>query len=223
MIHNKKRIKVSLTLFSSAILLTACGGGGDGSTATPASPETISSFFSMSPVTGSTCNVYDITDITDVSDLSEVTPLASEKTDGGAVNFTGLTFTGPALIECKGGTYTDEATGAANTSAPTAVRSVVSMSPGNQYIVSLVTHLAAHRAGNTPADALGDNGFNAQVADQFGLDNIDITQQLPTNLITTDIGNDAAGKYALVLGALSQMEGRWQNHRSIGRRSRNRF
>ena len=200
--------------FIVSLFLVGCGGGGgdessstsSSSTGSSSSSSSITAFFSMAPVTGATCKLYKSTDINDVDNLNGVTPLASAISDGGSVTFPSISYTGPALIECSGGHYQDEASGVNNTQAPSSVRAVVTVANGGRYVVSLVTHVAAHLAGNDLSQALGSNGFNQTVADQFGLEGVDITTTIPTDLNTTAAENDDEGKYGLVLAALSQLD-----------------
>jgi hypothetical protein len=169
----------------------ACGGGSGSS-------DPVTGFLSKGPVTGASCEAFSVSGGAKGTSLGEI-----KSTAAGSVNFGSLNYTGTALIECSGGSYTDEATGTTITPAP-AMNAVVNMAPGGNYVISPLTQLAYSMAGSNLQDAIDTH--NADVADQFGLDGVDITSQVPTDLNTTAAGNDAAGKYGLVLAAISQMD-----------------
>lgn len=205
-------------------VISGCGSGGSSPNATNSANQSQQSppvtapqpaatfhtptvFFSLAPVDNGTCHLYDLADITNANDLSGATPVASAVSLAGSVSFPSVSLSGPALIQCSGGTYDDEATpGIDATSAPIGLRSVVELQANGQYVVSLATHLAAHMAKDNLSAALGESGTNRTMADLLGLDGIDITTEVPINLNTTEATANGASKYALVLGAFSQWD-----------------
>eukprot|EP01083_Nonionella_stella_P068670 182527_1 len=93
--------------------LSACGGGGGGGGSSSSSPNSVSGFLVAASVDDATCELFKITA------GAKVEPkLASGSTSNGQVIFGSFDYTGNALIECTGGTYTDEATNTPNTNAP---------------------------------------------------------------------------------------------------------
>jgi hypothetical protein len=178
-----------------SIILAACG---DSSSSVTPTVSSTSGYVADSAVTGAACQVFAITD-----GVAGTTPLGSGTSSAGSVDFGVVDLTGPAFIQCTGGTFTDEATGQ-TMDAPT-LSSVVSFSPGGTYVISIFTNIAWMLA-----NAQGDLGtalttHNTAVADSFGLDGIDITTQVPTDLNTADADDDAAGHYGTALLMLSQV------------------
>ena len=186
-------------LVSASIILAACGDSNNSSTITPPpTVQTSSGYVADSAVTGASCNVYAI-----ANGVAGTTSLGSGSSQAGAVDFGAVNLTGPAIIQCTGGTFTDEATGQ-TLNAPS-MSSVVNFAPGGTYVVSILTEIAA-----SLALAQGDLGtalssFNTAVADSFGLDGIDITAQIPTDINTTNADDNAAGHYGSALLLFSQM------------------
>ncbi|SMN13699.1 Probable aggregation factor core protein MAFp3, isoform C [Bathymodiolus heckerae thiotrophic gill symbiont] len=121
--------------------------------------------------------------------------------------------TGLVYSSCSDGTYTDEATGQA-TNAPNIRAAVIYSGTGElslfaSPISEISFRLADTNDGDLTTIAAVITTQNAQTATAFGLDGVDITSIIPTDINTTaaanDAANDAAGKFGVVLAAISQM------------------
>lgn len=174
-----------------AFILISCSGGGSGTDSS--NSNTIN--LVAAPVNGATCTIFYGNNFRD----------ASQTTVAGSVSFTGFTHTGPALIRCTGGTYTDEATAVANTALST-LTAAVNLTQNGNYAVTPLTHMAVQIAmsglGNIN-DVL--NAHNPNIADQFGLEGIDITTTLPTDLSSNPFTGSDNDKYGLILAVISQI------------------
>ena len=183
---------------AASMLLAACSDSSSSSTISPPpTVQTSSGYVADSAVTGASCNVFAI-----ANGVAGTTVLGSGTSNAGAVEFGAINLTGPAQIQCTGGTFTDEATGQ-TLSAPN-MSAVVNFTPGGTYVISLLSEIASRLAL-----AQGDLGtalttHNTAVADSFGLDGIDITTQIPTDINTTSAEDNAAGHFGTALVALSQ-------------------
>lgn len=197
-------IKKLLILIASVTLISACGGGGsdtpDSETpTTPTTPTTYSVSASVikGPVSGASCELFEVSTAGAVS-----TSIATGSTVAGLIDFgDSIEHQGAGLISCTGGTYTDEATGLSLT-AP-AMRAIVDIDGNGSFVVSPLTEIAVQRAGGNLNTAL--TTYNDLVADVFGLSNLDITEVVPTDLLTVDSLNDPEGEYAIILALLSQL------------------
>lgn len=197
-------------LLMSSLTLTACNddnntaasggtGGTGGSTATPTATiaRQGSANFVLAPVNQGDCTLR----------TTAGTIVAGPvKSINGVANFP--TFnTSETLLQavCTGGTYTDEATGA-NLTAPT-LRNFVVVSANNfSVVVSPLTEIATRLLG-TRDPLTNFSAVAASVASAFGLTGIDITKVIPTDLNTAAAPTgSAAGRYGIVLAALSQMQ-----------------
>jgi len=115
--HFKTRVnpKISTFILSTiltcfAILLASCGGGGNTVSITTGSARTaVNSMLSKGPITGATCTLYSAT--------NQV--LSTSNSSNGSVSFGALAASGPVYVNCTGGTYTDESTGATDTNTIT--------------------------------------------------------------------------------------------------------
>lgn len=201
-----KYIKVNgrLTLFVSAFLLTACGGGSSDTTSptvptTPTNPQTYSVTANVvkGPVTGANCGLFEVN-----SEGTIGTSIASASSVNGLVDFGNeIEYQGIALINCDGGTYTDESSGGPLI-API-MRAVVTVDGNSAFVVSPLTEIAVQKAGADFGSALITH--NAEIATSFGLSNIAITNIIPTDLIVATATNNAQGQYASILALLSQL------------------
>ena len=190
----------------SLLALIGCGGGGGSGTSggggTPITPTTptysVSSTFIKGLVTGATCELFELTAAGAKGDS-----VASGSTSTGLVSFgSDIEYQGSAIIECLGGSYTDEATGATLT-APL-MRAVVDVDGNGSFVVSPLTEIAAQLA-ETEGD-LGSalTSHNTTVATEFGLDG-DITELVPLDLNNIVAVNTASGRYGTVLALISQI------------------
>ena len=150
------------------------------------------------------CEISDV----DSGGAAAATPLASGTTSNGSASFGGgalIPIDGTALISCTGGTYVDEATGLV-LDAP-ATRAVVNVDANTTFTVSPLTEIATQLA-----EAAGDlntavSTHNTAVGRNFSVgDTGDITEIAPTNLVTTAVIDDDAGKYATALALISQLD-----------------
>lgn len=178
--------------------LVACGGGGgsDSTNPTPTPDPTFSldGFLSKAPVNNASCEAFEIN-----TSGSRGSSLGTGSTANGSVSFgTAITYQGNALLNCSGGSYTDESTGISLT-APT-LRAVVSFSGNSTFTISPLTELAVQVAG-----ANLNSVDNAAVASAFGLIGVDITTVTPDDLNTVITDNDDAGQYGTLLATISQM------------------
>ncbi|MBV1909611.1 MAG: VCBS domain-containing protein [Kangiellaceae bacterium] len=168
----------------------------------------LSALFFHGLVDGATCEISAV----DASGATASTPLASGITSNGSVTFAGLVpVDGTALISCMGGTYVDEATGAVLDAPNT--RAVVDVISDATFTVSPLTEIATQLA-----EAAGDlntaiSTHNLAVAVIFGLPD-DLSDEAshtiystePTNLAITAAVDDAAGRYAVALALISQLD-----------------
>jgi arylsulfatase A-like enzyme len=191
---------VAITSF----FLASCGGGGATQAPDSGDPDPITDSFSADVtffkglVSGASCELFEVD-----SSGAKSTTVATGTTANGLADFgTTIEYQGTGLIECTGGTYTDEATGGTLT-APM-LRAVVHVSGDGSFIVSPLTEIAAQlAAAETDFDTALTTHNNA-VASAFGLDS-DITTQVPTDLSAAGAGTDDAGEYGTVLALISQL------------------
>ena len=198
-------LKSNLILISTVSLI-ACGGGGGGSSDNgnngggPTPPNTFSVETTMVKglVSGANCELFEV----DISG-SKGASLALGTTVNGLADFgDSIEYQGTALIECTGGTYTDEAT-AANMIAPL-LRAVVNLDGNTSTVVSPLTEIAtqlAERANNLNS-ALTTH--NTSVANALGFGG-DIIATIPTDLTSFQAGINDAGAYGTLLAMISQL------------------
>ena len=123
--------------------------------------------------------------------------------DDGLVNVSlSEDYSGIAIITCTGGTYTDEATGTEVSPAPT-LRVALNYSGQTAVIASPVSEIA-YQIASANDDLANIEYYNADIADELGLDGIDIATQLPTDLNNEAAADDDAGRFGLILAAISQ-------------------
>jgi hypothetical protein len=174
-----------------SLILASCGLGTSGSH--NGLSQTIVANVSKGPVDGATCNLMDD---------SGATITAPVKSVGGVATFENITYTGVTTIECSGGTYKDELTGSSKNLS--SLKSVVNRTSSNvqttqQVVLSPITTVAAKKlAGVT--DTAQVTAVNTDIADELGLDGIDITTVIPTDTSGgATASNNAAGKYQLAI------------------------
>lgn len=186
----------------STLLLAACGGGGGGDSTPPPPPPpptySLSATFVKGMVTGATCQLFQVS-----AEGVKGALVATSTTAAGLTNFgSNIQYQGTGIIECTGGTYTDEATGSSLT-APL-LRALVNISGNGAFVVSPLTEIAVQLA-----EASGNLGtaltvHNSAVATAFGLIG-NITTQVPTDLNSTGAANNAAGQYGTALALIAQL------------------
>jgi len=113
--------------------------------------------------------------------------------------------TGIIVMECTGGTYIDEATGA-TVNAPT-THLTKNYAGGNLSMIAYASPLSeiAYQLANADGDLSDITTQSTKVATAFGLTGIDINEVQPTDLNNEAAGNDSAGKVGLALAAIAQM------------------
>lgn len=111
-------------------------------------------------------------------------------------------YNGVITATCQRGAYTDEATGEL-VDAPETLRAAVASKQG-QIIVTPLSDVAWTVANNAN-DLANIATYTTDVADEFGLDGIDLTATTPSDLNKAAVANDNAGKFGIVLAAISQM------------------
>lgn len=197
-------VQKSISIAFLTLVLAACGGSGgsSGGGTTPTTPDTttysISSTFIKGLVTGATCELFEVT-----AGGVKSTLVAEGITANGVVNFgSAIEYQGTGIIECVGGSYTDEATGD-NLEAPL-MRAIVDIDGDASFVISPLTEIAtrlAEASGNL-TNAL--TIYNSEVAGVFGLD-LDITEVMPLDLNTIAAVNTNSGRYGTVLALISQI------------------
>ncbi|MDD2926462.1 hypothetical protein [Rhodoferax sp.] len=184
----KHGARVVATVASGLALLAGCSGGGG-------SASQLRAHYVLAPVEGGTCSLLD---------------LGGKTLAGPAVTKAGVAWldlpaaSGTVQLSCEGGTYLDEATGAA--SAGIRLRSYLELGAGEATAVATpLTELAVRLLGDR-GPATDYQTLSSAVATAFGLDGIDIGRQVPVNLGNTVLADHAGGRYGAVLAALSQLQ-----------------
>ncbi len=151
-------------------------------------------------VDGALCDISAV----DASGVAASTPLASGTTSNGLASFGALVpVDGTALISCSGGTYVDEATGLVLDAPVT--RAVVNVNGEAIFTVSPLTEIATQLALAAGDLNTAISTHNTAVSTNFGVYG-DITEIVPTNLVTTAATDDEAGRYATALAIISQAD-----------------
>jgi len=172
--------------------VTACTGDLPSS-----SGITVNGFYSDAPVDNATCTLYK------TNGVSIAQPSVSNR---GQVQFNDLIHTGAAYMECVGGNYVDDATGNTIDLTNVTMRSVSNITDtvDNSIVVTPLTEIAFLRA-NEDGD-LGDYEASlTDVADEFGLDGINLGETRPAvlDLITGSTSDE--DRYGIALVAISQI------------------
>ncbi len=202
-----------LLMMASVILVAGCGGGsGGGGTAPPSgggsgssggtggsSSYEVAANFIKGPVTDASCELFRVDDS---GNRGSSLGLAENSVDGLVEFENPVTYTGTVLIECRGGTYMDEATGN-SLNAPN-TRAVANLNGNKSFVVSPLTELAVQLAEAEGSLETALTTFNSQIAELFGIDG-DITEILPVDSLADIGGPEAPGQYLLALTLVSQM------------------
>ena len=111
----------------------------------------------------------------------------------------------PVVANCIDGTYTDEATGATGTAAPTlnVAKLVTNPNASLELYATPVTEIAFSLAN---ADLSNIEQKSIEIANIFGLQGADLATTKPEDINTTTPSDNDKGKYGLVLAAISQLE-----------------
>ncbi len=187
--------------------LFACGGGGSGGNngeSISQDGSTINAFYSKGPVTEATATLHD-------SDNRVIA--GPVMTDQGLAIFENVIFDGLVYASFQGGRYIDEATGLPVSLDPSFnIRSGVFRNTVDgvfEVVATPLTEIAFQRAeaatGGAPLWVSTVNLFLEDIADEFGLDSINLATVVPTSLasITSTSEND---RYGAVLAAISQQQ-----------------
>ncbi len=176
-----------------SLVLTSCGGGGGSSP----SGVTVDGFYSDAPVDKATCILYKA----DGTQIAK--PTISKR---GAFQFNNVSQTGTVYIECEGGSYVDDATGNTVDLTGTRMRSVKDLS-GERNAVAVITPLTeiSFQLANEDGDLSDFSDHLTDVADEFGLDGINLSEVLPTPIESISGNISETDRYSAVLVAISQI------------------
>ncbi len=197
-----------LLLCTIAVVLTACGSSNSGSSSSAAAGFGVT--VHAAKVATSNCVAFAMD--------NPNTQLTAQSNPDGVATFSS-NLVGNAVIQCAGGTYTDEASGLPATLTSTLTAVVATASNNIMLAVTPLTQLAFQRAGGSntatitatiATDALLRNG---QVGRQFGLAGTGTATADVTTLIPTDLEapnavidpNDPNDRYAIALAVISQI------------------
>ena len=191
-------------MFMFSVSLIACGGESTGSSNPIPVGSTINVSYSKGPVDGATAILLD---------LSGNTLAGPVTTTNGLATFDNVTYSGLVYTQFSGGSYTDEATGQLVTLDTNFImRSGVAQITGSlgalQLSASPLTEIGFHRSIAENGGSINLNIINSyisEVADEFGLDTINIVEISPSSLQNIS-GVSAADQYGAVLAAISQQE-----------------
>ncbi len=172
-----------------ALVLSSCGGSSSPAAVAPVT--TISGSAIKGPVNGATVTI---------KDASTGATLATTTTNASGAYSVDVQFSGDVLVEVTGGTYTDEATGAATT-LTTPMRVIVTASGGAVTgVVTPLTTMAFTNAFGSSTSGFTASAFNTQASSlalQFQLGSTNLATTLP---VVTGTVND----YGRILRGISQ-------------------
>jgi hypothetical protein len=198
MSHQLKIFVVVLSLS----FLSACGGGGSPPDSA-SSGSTIVVNYSKGPVTGATALLKDTNGNTVAGPVITV---------NGQASFENVMHTGPVYTVFSGGSYTDEATGAkVILDSDFEIRSGVvnNTRTGTLALTATpLTEIGFQRAVMQNGGSVNLDTVNNQiqyVADEYGLDDVDLTNVAPTALENIT-GSSDEDRYGAILAAISQQQ-----------------
>ncbi len=198
---------------AATLVFTACGGSDDApatTAATPApapsaspSPSPAPAPAASSTITGSAVKGPVSSATVTVKNAATGAVLASTTTSATGTYSLSVPFTGDVIVEVSGGTYVDEATGAAATVSTTApMRAMVTANGGTVTgVVTPLTTLAYTYAFGTATSNVTTAGFNTSstaLAAQFKLTGVNLVNSVPV------VTSGTTDPYGQVLRALSQ-------------------
>lgn len=205
-----KKTTILCTLFSLAMLtLGGCGGGGGGGTNSPSTggSTTLTGVAAKGPINGGTIKVFAIKNgLVDTTDAIGTGTTAADGKFSVSIP-ADKKPTGPVVIEVSGGTFTDEATGAAGVALKTSLRAAVpSIADGDKIAVTPFTHLAVKQVEGIGTFSEQEiNDANQQIGSFFEVGDIIKSQPFdPTKGAPTTAGDDDK-KYAAALGVFSTL------------------
>lgn len=204
------------------LILTACGGGSTNdstpieieppvSTPTPEQDPllSISTLFTKGPVADGMCELFAITNGIKANSIA-----SANTNDEGLANFgDNISYRGYALIECQGGSYTDEFTERRNSDTTPLMRTVVNVEGEEsallQFVVSPLTEIAFLMAEHNeePLEQVLTSLYYQQVSTAFGMmQGVDISLLAPTDLLNNVVAQDsAAAEYGFVLSLIAYL------------------
>ncbi len=185
------RLAASTTVGLGLLLLAGCGGSSSSDTGSVTGGLQVA--YGLAPVDGGACV------LTSASGQTLAGPVT---TRAGRASFGVLgSTTGLGLVSCTGGTYSDIATGASASAAN--LRTYVDLTASSVAVTPLTemaVRLLGTRNPNTEFAAV-----QTSIATAFGLEKIDITTVLPSDISKTAVVDNSASRYGSALGALSQL------------------
>lgn len=198
----KIRIFSFLIMTITALVMYGCGGGGGGAVDTT---TTVSGVVSKSQVSGATITIYAIR--SGAVDRSAALGSFGPTLATGAYSINIGNYTGPILVEARGGTYLDEASG--NTldisGLANGLRAVKANAAGSVSVaLTPLTEMAASDILAAPSiDEPTISRHNTEIANLFGVS--DIIGVLPVNAAATPgSATQAQIAYGLALATISQ-------------------
>jgi hypothetical protein len=206
----KIHLRYGSTLFALCAALSACTGSSSSTGAGSSSPVSsgVSGTVSAGPVGGATVKAYSLNaDGTQGALISTATTNSS-----GKYTLNMSANAGPVVIVASGGSYTEEASGLPVSMGSAQLRVFLpSVSDGQSVGVTPVTEIAAQSAmaavgvaGNTTDVKSIIQQANVMVGNAVGISDITQPPADPTKAASQASSTQAA-KYAVVLGAISQM------------------
>ena len=208
--HMKRNFKTLLAIVlvaGSLSLLSGCGGGGGGGTTAAASGGVISGTAVKGPVSGATVTAYGITNGV------MGTQVASGTTDAmGNFTISIGAYSGPVMLQLSGGTFIDEATGAAMTMSAgdvmtAVIPSVMSGETMTNIQVTPLTSMAQAMAGNMAGGMTGTNiaAANTSMGNYFMVTDILHTQPMnPLVSASSGTATQDMRNYGMAIAAMSQ-------------------
>ena len=179
------RVLAMLTATAAAIVLVACGGGGD---VTPTT--SIGGAVVKGPVNGATVTVRNAST---GAELGRTTTGVNGQYD------IDVQFSGDVILEITGGSYVDEAT-SASTPLATTLRSVLTLNGGSVtgVVTPLTTMAYTYAFGNGAiVSATAFNAMANTMATQFQLNGVNLATTVP-------VVSGALNPYGRVLAGVSQ-------------------
>lgn len=203
------RGKILGTVISALVLLSSCGGGGDGgSSTTPTSAETISGTATKGPLGGATVTAFSIS-----QSGGQGSQIGTANTDGQG-NFTMQVgnHSGLIMIQVKGGTFIDEATGQQMTMGSTdmvtaAIPNINAGSTVSGIQITPVTSMAQSMAQSMAGGMTQANisQANAAMGQYFAVSDILTVHPMdPTVAMSGSAANQDQRNYGMTIAAMSQ-------------------
>jgi len=204
----KKKTIFSSVLSLAMLALFGCGGGGGGTGSPPVTGSTtFSGVAAKGPVNGGTIKVYAINN----GKIDTTTVLGTGTTSGDGTYTVVIPPdkkpTGPVVVEVSGGSFTDEASGAAGVALKTPLRAAVaSIADGDKIAVTPLTHLAVKQVEGIGTFSEQEiNDANLQIGNFFEVGDIIKSQPFDSTKGARAGASDDEKKYAAALGVFSTL------------------